>query len=161
MKKNGFTLIELLATLVVLGLVVGITVASVSSVAKNAKDKTEKVFVETINDAIEVYLSSDAKNLVYSTERCRIQTRLGESIIYETGSNITFSNIINSSYHPLTESEFKNPKNKTKTCKTSASIRIFRDSEYVYYYYYKGSNLGCLETETGIYSTLPESCNIS
>ena len=157
MNKNGFTLIELLATLVVLGLVVGITVASVSGVAKNAKEKAEKVFVGTINDAIDVYLSSDAKDLGYNTERCRIQKKLGESIIYETSSSITFDTIINSSFHPITKSEFVNPKNKT-TCDDSVKVRIFRDSDYVYYYYYNGNSLNCLDIENKIYSTLPEGC---
>ena len=43
MNKKGFTLVELLATIVILGIVVGITMYSVNGGFKSAKEKTENV----------------------------------------------------------------------------------------------------------------------
>ena len=53
MNRKGFTLIELIATLLVLSLVVGITIYSVSGIFKDAKDKTEDVFIEKEKQAEE------------------------------------------------------------------------------------------------------------
>ena len=63
MNRKGFTLVELLATLVILGIIVGIVIISVSGSLGGAKEKTEEVFVDTIKDAMDVYLDSDAKEL--------------------------------------------------------------------------------------------------
>ncbi len=55
MKNNGYTLAELLATLVILGLLCTITLASVSGILTNSKDSLSKVQKEKLEDIAEVY----------------------------------------------------------------------------------------------------------
>ena len=56
MNKKGFTLVELLATLVILAIVMGIVLASGIFNLENAKGKTEDVFIDSIKDAMKIYL---------------------------------------------------------------------------------------------------------
>ena len=84
MNNKGFTLIELLATFVVLSLVLGFTFVSVSGVYKNAKKKTEEVFVSTIKDAMDVYLASDARKLNdFEDTGCFMDKSYGNKKIYK------------------------------------------------------------------------------
>ena len=66
MNKKGFTLIELLAVLIVLGIVAGFASTSIVKIMNSSKAKSEETFVETIKDAMDVYLSGgEAKELTY------------------------------------------------------------------------------------------------
>ena len=56
MNKRGFTLIELLATLAVLGIIMGIVLVSSTFLFKDKKSDTEDVFVDTLKDAINIYI---------------------------------------------------------------------------------------------------------
>ena len=157
MNRKGFTLIELLATLLILALVAGITVYSVSGIFKSTKEKTEEVFVETIKDSLEMYLnSSDAKNLTFGTT-CRntINKTHGERKVYR--SAIFFDDVINSEYKPITQDDLVNPANEN-ICFDADYIRvdIYRDEDYVYYYNVAKSSFGCLVDTTGNISNLPE-----
>ena len=55
MNRRGFTLVELLATLVLLGIIMGIVLVSINGNFGDAKNQTEDVFVSTIEDALDVY----------------------------------------------------------------------------------------------------------
>lgn len=140
MKKNGFTLVELLATLVILGIVVGITIVSVNGSLSKAKEGTEKVFIKTLNDAISLYLDYNGNDLVYGNvpgnASCEVVKSSGNSLVKY--SSINFQNIIDDGI--LSESDFKNPANETVRCDAS-TINVYRDSDYVYYYSY---TLNCL-----------------
>ena len=155
-KKNGFTLVELLATLVILGIVISITLVAVNSSYQKTRNNTEKVFVKTLEDALAIYIdSSDAKSLEFDKDHpiC--------SGIYKTTSDLTFEDVINSEYSPLTEADLVNPANKDKDnyqCHSDAHLDIYRDSNYVYYYKISKRALGCLN-ETGNITNLPEGCN--
>jgi prepilin-type N-terminal cleavage/methylation domain-containing protein len=159
MNRKGFTLIELIATLLILSLVLGLTVYSVSDLFKSAKDKTEDVFVETIKDALEVYLSSDAKNLDFidGGEECRnINKTHGSRKMYRIEKN--FRDVINSSYRPLTQEDLVNPADKDKVCKDASyvSFYVYRDQDYVYYYSVDMGDFGCLNHNVDVVSNLPE-----
>ena len=52
MNEKGFTLVELLATLVILGIVVGITIVGLNINYRETKQKTEEIFVSTLEDAL-------------------------------------------------------------------------------------------------------------
>ena len=172
MNKKGFTLVELLATLVILGIVVGITVVSINSIFGNTKKKTEDVFVKTLEDALDIYLDSDARGLnFFNTEVCTIAKRHGNVKVYKSSDNLILKNIIaskseatndterrlNSTYSPLTESDIVNPANETVKCNLNAPVSIYRDSDYVYYYKINKSDLKCL-INSGTIDSLPSSC---
>ncbi len=158
MNKKGFTLAELLATILILGIVVGITVISVSGGFKNARKKTEDVFIKTIEDALDIYISSDGSKSNYSQFACTINKKHGSVSVYKT--SISFNDVINSTYTPLRVEDMHNPANKDEAnynCNTNVNVTIYRDSDYVYYYKVNKADFGCLNT-TGYITNLPSGC---
>jgi len=161
MNNKGFTLIELLATLVVLAIVAGITFGIINFNFGRTKENTEEVFVGTVKDAMDMYLSSDAKGLDFNF-KCsnKLSKTHGSVNVYKVDTN--FSEVINSDYHPITQDELVNPANKDVSCNdaSSISISIYRDDDYVYYYSIDKNEFGCLLNTSGEYSevisNLPE-----
>lgn len=159
MNNKGFTLVELLATLVILSIVVGITVASVIGFFNNAKEGTEDVFVGTIKDAMDMYLSSDAKNLSFSTVCSNKVSKIhGEVTVYKTV--ISFQKVIDSKYKPITQNDLVNPANNDVLCENASNIlvHIYRDDDYVYYYSINKEDFNCLNVGGSdlVISNLPE-----
>lgn len=162
MNNKGFTLVELLATLVILALVVGITISTLNINFRKAKEKTEEVFVDTLRDAVDVYLSSNFGGLTESTTcSMRLSKKWNQVDPYQPESGVKvdkittivkFSDVINSSYTPLTESEFVNPANEDVDCNTNAEITVYKDEDSVYYYYIKKEDLSCLNNISNEYS---------
>lgn len=158
MNKKGFTLVELLATIVVMAIVVGIAIVSTNVNLNNAKDKTEEIFISTLEDTMKIYIDTDAKGLNYSSDPvCTLNKTHGKVNVYKAISAVNFDTIINSNYHPITKKDLVNPNNQDVTCNSSANISIYRDSDYVYYYKVKKSDIGCLKT-TGNITNLPSEC---
>lgn len=154
MNRKGFTLIELIATLAVFGVIISLVVVSISDVFDSTKEKTEDVFVDTIKDALDIYLSSDAKKIKFNTVCSNIIDKTyGHVKVYK--ATITFDKVINSQYHPITEADLVNPANEDVTCNVNASVTIYRDEDYVYYYSVEKSAFDCLKG-TGKISNLPE-----
>ena len=164
MNKRGFTLIELLATLAVLGIITGIVLVSSTSLFKDKKSDTEDVFVDTLKDAIKIYIDELGGVDLNGCPVCTIKKSIhanGVGVgIYEV-ETITFRNITNSKYKPLTEKDMINPANKDKECNIDAEIHIYADSDFAYYYKFTGSELECLSKNTGVISNLPKGCNLS
>lgn len=158
MNSKGFTLIELLATLVVLGIIMGIVLISSIGIFGNAKDETEDIFISTIEDAMNIYLDSDAKSLTYSNSVCTINKTHKTGVNVYKANEITIKDVIDSKYHPLTESDLVNPANKEVKCNINATISIYRDDDFIYYYKIDKDGLGCLNND-GFISNLPEGCN--
>ena len=160
MNKKGFTLVELLATLVILGIVTSLTIIGLNINTNNTKKKTEEIFIGTIKDAIKMYLDSDARKLKYDIEVCTISKALNDSVkVYKTSSSVTLNTIINSKYSPLLNEDLVNPNNEAN-CDINASVDIYRDEDYVYYYKMKKGDLDCLTIDLDGYITnLPEGCN--
>lgn len=161
MNKRGFTLIELLATLAVLGIITGIVLVSSTSLFKDKKSDTEDVFVDTLKDAIKIYIDELGGVDLNGSPVCTIEKSIHPNGvgIYEV-KKITFKDITNSKYKPLTEVDMINPANKDKKCNINAEIHIYADSDFAYYYKFTGSELGCLSKNTGVISNLPEECGI-
>ena len=91
MGKKGFTLVELLATVVVLAIITSLTIVGVNASLTKAKNKTEDIFVKTINDAIGIYIDSDAKNLNFGSDiSCVINKTRGSVNVYKATNTITF-----------------------------------------------------------------------
>jgi len=137
MNRKGFTLVELLATIIVLAIVVGITVPSVSSVIRKSKEKSEEAFVETIKDVMDVYISSSARSLKFLP--CDDGN---ENYKYVYAS---FQEVFDSPYKPLNKGEFFNPANKKKCNASRSDITIYRSNNYVYYYVIQKNSLDCFE----------------
>ena len=160
MNNKGFTLVELVATLVILGLVVGLGLHTLGFNMGNAKKKTEEVFVDTLRDAVDVYLSSEFGNLEKGNECLQtISKKQNETStkvvkVNEISNNITFDTIIKSFYKPLTMSDFVNPANEDVTCNVNARIKVYIDADFVYYYYIDKSEIGCLNNIGGDYGTV-------
>ena len=171
MNRRGFTLVELLATLIIIGVVVSVTIVSVNYNYKTSRDRTEDVFVKTIENAIKIYIesdvlkfgSSDYNHLCSFTKTIGTETQTSE--LYVVNKNLTFNNVINSTYKPILKSELVNPANKGKSnyeCNSTGTLKIYRDSEYVYYYKISKASFNCLNKTGNISnlpSGLPSSCN--
>ena len=173
MNNKGFTLVELMAVLVLLSIILGLTLSVFKFNFSGAKKKTEEVFVETIKDSMEVYLTSNnARRLNFDTE-CSIalEKSHGNVKIYkgvyidkDTGStrDTNFLDVISSEYHPITQKDLVNPADKEKKCANAENIKItiYRDEDFVYYYSVDKSEFDCLYNLDGEYksiiSNLPE-----
>ena len=162
MNRRGFTLIELLATLAVLGIITGIVLVSSTSLFKDKKSDTEDVFVDTLKDAIKIYIDELGGVELNGDPVCTIEKSIHPNGvgIYEVKNEvktITFRDITNSKYKPLTKGDMINPANKVK-CNIDAEIHIYADSDFAYYYKFTGSELECLSKNTGVISNLPCEC---
>lgn len=164
MNNKGFTLVELLATLVILSIVIGITIGFFSDGFGNTKEKTEEVFVETLKDALNIYLDSDAKSLDFSVECSSLLNKSHGSVrVYKVGT--TFEDVINSKYRPINLGDLVNPANEEVECANPSEIvvNIYRDEDFVYYYSvlkseFNNSNgdVFFLNDSDGVISNLPE-----
>ena len=119
MNRRGFTLIELLATLAVLGIITGIVLVSSTSLFKDKKSDTEDVFVDTLKDAIKIYIDGLGGVDLNGSPVCTIEKSIHPNGvgIYEVKNEvktITFRDITNSKYKPLTKGDMINPANKVK-----------------------------------------------
>lgn len=162
MNNKGFTLVEMLAVVVVLAIVMGIATNSVISYIDTSKKKSEKIFVDKIDNAIEGYIDLYKGNIVSSTEplliknvtfqKCRVNSsNCKDSSVNEVGT-FEFRKVLEEGF--LDSSSLINPKNKKKCNFDNNKVRVFRDSEFVYYYYFDTSSLGC-DIENKVITNIP------
>ena len=165
MNKRGFTLVELLATIVVLSIVVGLTVTGIAFSIKNAKKKTEEVYIGTLKDAIKIYLDDDENisKLRWNASLGTFPKTNGSAEFLEASEGISFDDIINSTYSPIIKKDLLNPATEKICDPTKKIIHIFRDTDEVYYYYIDKSLLkdedgytDCLVDTSGSISNLPD-----
>lgn len=142
MNRKGFTLIELLAVIVVLGLVLVVTIPSITSAYKNSKIKSEEVFVDRLTQAIDSYVKLNSDEIKYQSIGNGTKKENGEEydITYQMGT-ITINDIIKDGI--LTQKDFVNAGNKDATCNTNAEVEVYKDSDFVYCYKMKKDNLNC------------------
>lgn len=188
MNNKGFTLVEVLATVVILGLVMGIAVYGINGTINNSKNRTEELFVERIKDSIDNYLELNGSLLSESsgvnsnlsfckcikadcydadTDSCILEEEDEDGFKIKKGyyaianelDSITFDDLVNENF--LDRPKVVNPANK-KACLNGVNpvIRIFRDNDFVYYYYVdlSGENTSCeLGDSVSIIDTLSDS----
>ena len=165
MGNKGFTLVELLATVVILGLVLGIGTYSVVGTINNAKNKNEEIFVDRISEVIYEYIELKGLSLgkiagrEYNFDKCLNSdcSYKDASVLYELNS-INISTLVSEGL--IDGESMINPANK-KECFDGVDplVRIFKDSDYVYYYYVdlRGSNTSCeVSDKNGIINTLSD-----
>jgi len=169
MNKKGFTLIELLATIVIISIVGGIATYGVISFINTSKIKSEKVFIEKLDRLIDDYLDLYAKDLSntedkYIFNKCKTNNcqEYNEENSYKATAtkitSITIKNLVDKKI--VTYEDLINPKNKQKCFNesTNPEILIYKDSDYVYYYYLNlnGNNTLCdITDENSIINKLP------
>ena len=144
MNRKGFTLIELLAVIVVLGLVLVVTIPSITSAYKNSKIKSEEVFVDRLTQAIDSYVKLNSDEIEYpsnGTGTKKENNGKEYTITYQMGT-ITINDIINDDI--LTKKDFVNAGNKETSCNTFAEVEVYKDSDFVYCYKMKKNSLNCL-----------------
>ncbi len=176
MNNKGFTLIELLATIVILGLVMGIATNGVISYINTSKKRSELLFVEKTSKLIDDYLSLKGSTLSivtnnaytfnkeYEDLREKEKKRTEEVTVNELES-FNLSNIIDENLVDI--NDFINPSNKEKCLVinntgeyiNNPQIKVWKDTDFVYYYYADLSedNTSCnISKENGIISNIPE-----
>lgn len=167
MNNKGFTLVEVLAVVVILALVMGIGYSGITSTINSSKNKSETIFVEKLSSAIDEYIDLNGSKLgettsVYSFKKCYL-SNCDDEDAYEVNAvllnGITINDLVVEKL--LNEEDIVNPSNK-KNCLDGKdpSIKIFRDDDYVYYYYVdlSGDNTSCdISDDNGIINTLPSS----
>lgn len=173
MNKKGFTLVELVAVIAILTVVFGIAGYNVIGIINNSKKKSEKIFVDGISTYIDEYITLYGSSLVregtnvYKFNKCVDSSCHDESEIsaYEMKS-INMKDLIDKNL--VTENRFVNPVNKLDCLMGLRDdkipvIRIFKDTDYVYYYYVdlRGGNTNCeISEENGIINTLPSDFSV-
>ena len=80
MNNKGYTLVELIATVVILSIVMGIATVGVVGVINRSKEKSEKIFVDKLENVIQTYINKNRylgsltvldNNSDISFEKCR------------------------------------------------------------------------------------------
>ena len=146
MNRKGFTLIELLAVLVVLGIVLVISIPSITDAYKNSKIKSEEAFVQRLTQTIDSYvkLNSDEITFGETGTGTKKENDSTYTITYQKGI-VEVNKIIKSTI--LTQKDFINAGNKDAECNTNAQIEVYKDSDFVYCYKVAKDSLECLTDE--------------
>ncbi|MEE3343617.1 MAG: prepilin-type N-terminal cleavage/methylation domain-containing protein [Bacilli bacterium] len=179
MNNKGFSLVELLGVVVVLSVVLGIAVISVSSTIKTSKEKAEGLFAKSMDTAIQSYISTNRLSWSRSTSlgkfvKCnRIDdsgncldsddvTALQKELFKVSGgklrsdSSFDLHELIDDGH--LKENDIVNPKNK-KDCMDGSVLYafVYKDEDNVYYYYLDLSKGTCdVSDDNKIVSNIPK-----
>ena len=180
MNNKGFTLVELLATIVILGVIMGIASYGVITAINNSKIKSERLFTEKIGDAIQGYLYYSASKELTEIEstytftkctklksngECEEEKNVNAKELKEitegnTYNDVVLSKITNNSLKTLNKNDLINPKTKMNCVEgKDPTIRVFKDSDYVYYYYLdlSGDKTSCeISDENAIVTNIPK-----
>jgi len=178
MDRKGFTLVELIATVFILSLVLGIASYGIIGTINNSKKKSEEIFVDKIAVAIDEYISlygstfvriSEDENSGYlitkcSNSSCSLENKKEVKVYELYNSNFGYegfkiSTLVNENL--FSDNKLVNPVNKLNCLDDNKDpvIRLFKDEDYVYYYYVdlSGVNTSCeISSDNGVISTLPD-----
>ena len=176
MNNKGFTLVEMLSVVVILGIVMGIATNGVLSYIETSKKKSEKIFVDKIENAVKSYISLNGSGISNKTGKSPIAFTKCKRVISD-GSSCNNNDKVNSTAYALNGFELSmitdranganlvrkdsmvNPKNKEKCFvgTDDPGVRLFKDSEKVYYYYVDLSELSCdISDENKIITNIPK-----
>lgn len=181
MNNKGYTLVELLATVVILGIIMGIATYGVIGVINNSKEKSEKVFVENLENVIKSYINEarftnnwETSDLGKTFFKCRRVNETDESCyseddkrevsLYKITNSVKLGDLQAEKY--IKGGKIINPKNKEECLKNSKNpeILLYKDSDSVYYYYVdlRGDNTSCsVDDGNAIISNMTKSvCDI-
>ena len=171
LNNQGFTLIELLSVVVIIALVSGISISGIISTTNNSKLKSEKIFVDKlstlIDDYLDLYPPTKKVGETITFTKCKDATCTknyevtANKVIKNDDTKISLSDLINEKI--VSKTKLVNPKNKQQCYNdefANLEVIVYKDSEYVYYYYLdlSGNNTTCdIADENAIINTLPDS----
>ena len=169
MNNKGFTLIELLATLVILSLVLSISAYGIVGVINRSRARGEELFVSKLSKVIDDYVSLNGSRMVHSGEEIKFtkKNNIGDST-YEVsmyllkksdGKSVYVLDLVSEGL--VDQAKLINPKNK-KACfdeENNPEVKIYRDSDYVYYYFVNLENNLCDLGDDAVVNTLPSGVN--
>ena len=167
MNNKGFTLIEMLATIVILAIVGGIATVSVISIINTSKLKSEKVFVDKVSNLIDDYLDlykpTKSTGNEYEFKKCansdcsNTKTVTAVQVIKADGDGSVSPVHLIDLICIIEKEKLINPKNKQQCLNGNGpEIKVYRDEEYVYYYYVDLRGNCDISDENGIINTLPD-----
>ena len=156
MDNKGFTLIEVLAVVVILSLLVLLVGRGVSGAIEASRLRSEDVFVDKIASLIDDYLDyvtlnsgsfiEDDSSDVIVFDKCYDYNGLGECrsdssvsvkanlMKKDDGSSITLRDLVDTGL--ISEDDLVNPRvNERCSNLDDTEIYLFKDSDYVYYYF--------------------------
>lgn len=170
MNRKGFTLVELLATIFILSIVMGIASMGVISYINTSRKSSEKIFVDKLSSSIESYLNLNGSKLTrvnssitYTFTKCKSSPCNSSNSYSATAyqlSSFYLKDLV--SANVLEEEKILNPANKEKCLNNDKNpqVIIYKDSDYVYYYYVdlSGTNTSCeISEDNDLINTLPDS----
>lgn len=147
MNRKGFTLIEVLAVIVIMGILLVMVVPNVLSVYRDSRLKSEEIFLGRLSQTIDSYVKLKSNEIEFKDS---ISATKDSNTVTVYHGEISIQDILNSNL--LTTSNFINAGNKNATCNTDAVISVYRDTDYVYCYKIKSSELGCLINDNDSYA---------
>ena len=145
MNNKGFTLIELLATIVILSLVMGISASGIMGVINQSKARGEKLFVSKLSKSIDDYINLKGSSMVQSGSAYAFDKKnnIGNStyrvsayqLKKNSGNSFQIMDLVSEKL--VDQAKLVNPKNKKQCFDNSHNpvVEVYRDSDYVYYYY--------------------------
>lgn len=180
MDNKGFTLVEMLATVVILGIVMGIATYGVISAIDKSKEKSEKLFVSKLEDVIQSYIGDNRMNwrtgtIIGNFIKCRRFNDDDSSCISDDDSrtanfygingdglnNSSFSLNVLANERYIQGGVIKNPRNKLDCLSGGKNpiVTLYKDDDSVYYYYVdlRGDKTSCeIDDNVGIISNIPK-----
>ena len=159
LNSKGFTLIELLATIVILAIISGIATYGVIGAINKSKAKSEEIFIDKLSNLIDDYLdlnppSKDTDAIEKTFTKCRDDNEICDDKYDVTAykmQSIYVNDLVLKKI--VTYEELINPKNRMQCFDSSddynPEIIIYRDNEYVTYYYVNLASNKC-QLEDGI-----------
>lgn len=168
MNNKGFTLVEMLAVVVILGIVMGIATNGVINYINTSKKKSEDVFISKLESAIVAYIDlnkasiNDGGITGIDFKKCKksgddSSDNCSQSSALEIGK-FRVNQVVDKGL--ISGDKIINPKNK-KSCFSNDKnpyVRVFKDSDYVYYYYVDltGSNTLCdISSDNSVITNFP------
>lgn len=150
MNRRGYTFIELLGVIVLLGIILVISIPSITGALKGSRVKSEEVFLDKLSDTIDSYITMNSNKFTYTyiKDFNKIDNNDSNTVkIYSTkinGSDITMQNIINDEL--ITASDFKDPAFGDE-CNKNTIVEVYRDDDYVFCHKIRVDSLDCLSDD--------------
>lgn len=148
MNNKGFTLIELLATIAILGLLGVVTMVSVTAYFDKSKDKMIDIFNDKLVDYTMDYISlNGTKGKIFNSYGAYYKCYTANNNTKCDTTNLEYSDSYNISVieREIVDKDLVNPVSNIRCSNDNLSIRVYRDSDYVYCTVISPKNDSCID----------------